>query len=109
VLWAAHRIAAWGAGAAWQVCYTLDVAQYAIGAGPETNFFYSINKALQKRDPGILVQLSGSPKTPSPSPTPPKRADIRTPEALLSGLLAVLPLNTVSAAPDSILLLTACC
>ncbi len=50
-----------GRGAAWQVSYTLDVAQYAIGVGPETNFYYAINKALQKRDPGILMQLSGSP------------------------------------------------
>ncbi len=46
--------------AARQVCYTLDVAQYAMGAGPETNFFYAINKALQKRDPSILLQLTGS-------------------------------------------------
>ncbi len=54
-------------GAAWQVCYTLDVAQYAMGAGPETNFFYAINKALQKRESGILLQLTGSPIPPSPS------------------------------------------
>jgi acetyl-CoA carboxylase beta subunit len=42
------------------VLYTLDVAQYAIGAGTEANFYRAVNKALQKREPGLLLQLSGS-------------------------------------------------
>ena len=42
-----------------QVFYTLDVSQYAIGADKEENFYHCINKALQKREPNLLLQLSG--------------------------------------------------
>ncbi len=42
-----------------QVLYTLDVSQYAIGANEEGNFYHCINKALQKREPLLLHQLSG--------------------------------------------------
>ena len=42
-----------------QVFYTLDVSQYALGAGYEENFYYCINKALQKREPQLLLQLAG--------------------------------------------------
>ena len=42
-----------------QVFYTLDVSQYAIGADKEENFYYCINKALQKCQPGLLFSLSG--------------------------------------------------
>ncbi len=42
-----------------QVFYTLDVSQYAIGAKEEENFYFCINKALQKREPILLHQLSG--------------------------------------------------
>jgi len=41
------------------VLYTLDVAQYAIGASTEANFYQGINKALQKREPRLLLDLSG--------------------------------------------------
>jgi hypothetical protein len=41
------------------VFYTLDVSQYAIGANEKDNFYHCINKALQKREPKLLHQLSG--------------------------------------------------
>ena len=41
------------------VCYTLDVAQYAIGASPEHNFYHLLNEALRRRDPLLLQQLAG--------------------------------------------------
>ncbi len=47
------------AGQTEQVLYTQDVAQYAIGARAEANFDRAINKALQKREPGLLLELSG--------------------------------------------------
>jgi hypothetical protein len=43
-----------------QVLYTLDVAQYAIGARATANFYRAINKALQKREPELFLELSGS-------------------------------------------------
>ena len=42
-----------------QVLCTLDVAQYAIGARAEANFYRAINKALRKREAGLLLALSG--------------------------------------------------
>ncbi len=42
-----------------QVFYTLDVSQYAIGANEKENFYYCINKALQKREPQLMQRLSG--------------------------------------------------
>ena len=42
-----------------QVCYALDVSQYAIGANTDENFYHAINKALQKREAQLLLQLSG--------------------------------------------------
>jgi hypothetical protein len=43
------------------VFYTLDVSQYAIGtrANEKENFYHCINKALQKREPELMHQLSG--------------------------------------------------
>jgi hypothetical protein len=42
-----------------QVLYTLDVSQYAIGAGEGENFYHCINKALQTREPLLMRQLAG--------------------------------------------------
>ncbi len=39
--------------------YTLDVSQYAIGAGESENFYHCINKALQTREPLLMRQLAG--------------------------------------------------
>jgi hypothetical protein len=40
-----------------QVCYTLDVAQN--NGKEEENFYYGINKALQKGDEQLLHKLKG--------------------------------------------------
>ncbi len=46
-----------------QVCYTLDLSQYAVTLGTlaseKDNFYHCINKALQKREPQLLGKLSG--------------------------------------------------
>jgi hypothetical protein len=49
-----------------QVLYTLDVAQYAIGARVTANFYRAINKALQKREPELFLELSGSARLATP-------------------------------------------
>mmetsp|Transcript_43320 Transcript_43320/g.115888 ORF Transcript_43320/g.115888 Transcript_43320/m.115888 type:complete len:175 (+) Transcript_43320:386-910(+) len=40
-----------------QVCYTMDLGSF--GASAEDNFYFQLNKALQKRDPNTMSQLSG--------------------------------------------------
>mmetsp|Transcript_43317 Transcript_43317/g.115878 ORF Transcript_43317/g.115878 Transcript_43317/m.115878 type:complete len:135 (+) Transcript_43317:386-790(+) len=39
------------------VCYTMDLGSF--GASAEDNFYFQLNKALQKRDPNTMSQLSG--------------------------------------------------
>lgn len=39
------------------VCYTMDLGSF--GAKEEDNFYFQLNKALQKRDPNTMAQLSG--------------------------------------------------